>query len=701
MSDISTAQTETTEAAAVPSFHAGEQELQRRIGVADRMQAFASRAIRSFMPQQHRDFFALLPFVVVAAVDEAGAPWITLVAGQPGFLESPDDRTLNLRATFGAEDPVGQALKVGARAGLLGIELPTRRRNRLSAEVRSIRDGVYELGVLQSFGNCPQYIQTRDPHFVDERSVEPAVRFTTLSQAHRRRIASADTFFVGSAVPAGEGVAQVTHGADASHRGGQPGFVKVEGDLLTVPEYPGNLLFNTMGNFLLYPRAGLCFVDFTTGSLLLLTGTVELMWEPDALTQAFAGAERAWRFRLDHGVEIPGALPLRFDFTAWSPNTLLTGDWDQAESRRRAEALRNRWRTHRVTRVVDEAQDIRSFYLEPTDGNGVPEFQPGQFLTIRVPAGPAGALVTRNYSVSSAPHDPHLRLSIKRERHDASAPFPAVSAWLHEHLAPGHTLEAIAPRGDFWLDVGGRRPVVLLAAGIGVTPLLAMARAAVTEAFRMRRPRGVTFIHVARNLAARPFHDELRELAVAQPAFRFVSVLTQPEPDAKAGSQFQASGRLSADLLQSLLPIDDYDFYLCGPGGFVQGAYDLLLGLGVRDGRIHAEAFGPSTLVRKLEATAALPPPPPEAADCIVQFKRAGFEQRWNAGDATLLETAEAHGLSPPYSCRSGTCGSCVTRCLGGAVVYRTPPTAPLNEGEILLCCSVPAAGTTEFALDL
>lgn len=692
-----------TDVVALPSFHAGEQELQRRIGVAERMQSFASRAIRSFMPQQHRDFFALLPFVVVAAVDDTGAPWVTLVAGPPGFLNSPDERTLTMRARFGAEDPVGLALKTGSRAGLLGIELPTRRRNRLSAEVRSIRHGVYELGVLQSYGNCPQYIQTREPHVVEARTAEPAVRFTTLSDAHRRWIATADTFFVGSALPAGEGGggSPVTHGVDASHRGGQPGFVKVDGDLLTIPEYPGNLLFNTMGNFLLYPRAGLCFVDFTTGNLLLLTGTVELMWEPDELTAAFAGAERAWRFRLEHGLEIPGALPLRFDFTAYSPNTLLTGDWAQAETRRRADALRDRWRPHRVARIVDEAQDIRSFYLEPADGNGLPEFQAGQFLTIRVPAGSAGAPVTRNYSVSSAPRDPYLRLSIKRERHEASAPFPAASAWLHQNLAVGGTLEAIAPRGEFWLDLSGERPVVLLAAGIGVTPLLAMARAAVTEAFRMRRPRKLSFVHVARNRAERAFYDELQDLAAAQPAFQFVSVLTRPEPDAKPGQHFQASGRLSAELLQSLLPIDDYDFFLCGPGGFVQDTYDLLLRLGVRDGRIRAEAFGPSTLVRKPDPSSVPPAAPAEAADCIIHFKRSGFEQRWNAGDASLLETAEAHGLSPPFSCRSGTCGSCVTRSLKGAVVYRTRPTAPLAAGEVLLCCSVPAEGTTELDLDL
>ena len=694
--------TEASTPSSTPSpFHPGEQELQRRAGVSERMESFGSRVIRPFMPQQHRDFYSQLPFVVIAAADETGAPWVSLMSGKPGFLRSPDDHTLAMTAAFPPADPVGKLLRPGTRAGLLGIELTTRRRNRLSAEVRSLGDGMIEFAVVQSFGNCPQYIQTRTPLFVDGATPTPASTFTTLSESHRRWIATADTLFVGSALPAAVSGNAQTQGADASHRGGRPGFVRIEGDVLTIPEYPGNLHFNTMGNFLLYPRAGLCFVDFETGSLLHLTGSVELLWEPDELTRAFAGAERAWRFRLERGIEQLSALPLRFEFGTYSPNTLLTGDWAQAESRLRAEQKRNAWRPYRVTRVADEAEDIRSFYLEPADGDGLPTFEAGQFLTLRVPAGPAATLLPRNYSVSSAPRDPHLRISVKREHHPDPEQPPSVSNWLHEHLKPGDTLETLSPRGDFWLEAGEKRPAVLLAGGIGVTPILAMARHAAIEALRLRKARKLTVVHVARTMASRAFYAEFQQLAATQPNIRFVSLLTRPEARARPGTDFQHAGRLSADILQQLLPLDDYDFYLCGPAGFVQETYDLLLGLGVQDARIHAESFGPSELHRRAAQQPALTPSAPEATECLIRFRRSGFEQRWNAGDPTFLETAEKHGLSPPYSCRSGSCGSCATKCLEGEVAYRNKPTAPVNPGEILLCCSVPAAGSQMIELDL
>lgn len=682
-------------------FHPGEVELQRRIGVDARMQAFGSRVIRSAMPQQHREFYSQLPFAVVAAVDEAGAPWVSMVAAKPGFLSSPNDRTLTMSAGFAADDPVDQALRPGARAGLLGIELPTRRRNRLSLEVRARHQDAIQFGVVQSYGNCPQYIQTRAPRFAPVPTVIAAERFTTLNEARHRWIAQADTFFVGSALPAGVSGNATTQGADASHRGGRPGFVKVEGNVLTIPEYPGNLHFNTMGNFLLYPKGGLCFVNFETGDLLLMTGSVELLWDADEMTAAFAGAERAWRFRLEHGIELKAALSLRFDFEAYSPNTLLTGDWTQAEARLRAEQRRNSWRPYRVTKVLNEAEDIRSFYLEPADGDGLPAFEAGQFLTIRVPAGAESSLLTRNYSVSSAPGEPYLRLSVKHERSTDAAKHPSVSTWLHERIKPGETIEAIAPRGEFWLDANEKRPAVLLAAGIGVTPILAMTRHAVIEGLRLRKARRLTVIHVARNLAARPFYKEFQQLAQSQQAVQFISLLTQPEGHAKPGDDFQGHGRLSVDMIQALLPLDDYDFYVCGPRGFVQSTYDLLLELGVRDARIRTEAFGPSMLKRRVDPASGPEPSAPEATACLITFKRSGFEQRWNAGDATLLETAEQHGLSPPYSCRSGSCGSCAIQCLKGEVAYRTRPTAPLNPGEILLCCSVPAAGTESLELDL
>ncbi len=693
---------------AASPFHAGEQAIQERLGVRERMADFGRRVIRPYLPLQHREFYRQLPFIVAAAVDGDGDPWVTLITDRPGFVTSPDDRTLRIAALPVQGDPVRAALTDGAPVGLLGIELETRRRNRVTGHLRERTASGVELAVDQSFGNCPQYIQTRTPSFVrtpgdDSATAERARTFTTLSPRLQDWIRRADTCFVASYVPAsGDGVRE---GVDASHRGGRPGFVHVDGNSLTLPDYAGNLHFNTLGNFLLNPRGGLTFVDFESGSLLQLTGTVELLWEDDPLIKAFEGAERGWRFTVSRGVELVDALPLRWRFGEFSPNTLITGDWEQAAATAAAERLRDTWRAHRVVRIEDEALGVRSFWFEPSDGRGTAHYHAGQFLTLRVPAGRDGSLLTRTYTVSSAPHEARMRITVKRESGTEGAEPGAVSSWLHHVLSVGDTIELKAPRGQFWLDPTQRRPAVLLAAGIGVTPMISMARQVAFEGLRTRRIRPLTIVQLTRTVAERPFFGAFRQLADASDGrIRYLSLITGEDPAAELGRDFHGTGRLDADRLRELLALDDYDFYLCGPPGFMQSTYDALLSLGVRDARIQAEAFGPASLVRAPAASSGIETVAgtgAEADSCVVHFTRSGVEQRWNAGDATLLETAEAHGLTPAYGCRAGSCGSCAVRMSRGAVSYRSPVSAAHADDEVLLCCAVPAQGAQTVALDL
>lgn len=313
-------------------FHAGERRLQARAGRRDAVEAFGSRAIRSFMPDEHRELFERLPFAAVGAVDDDGWPWATILAGAPGFMSSPDPKRLNIAAAPLPEDPLAGAIREGAQVGLLGVDLATRRRNRLNARVVDARPGGFGLAVDQSFGNCPRYIQTRGVDFVRDPGAtidRPAPdRFVTLDAEARARIAAADAFFVTSFVAPKDDPA--VEGVDVSHRGGRPGFVKVVGDTLTIPDFSGNFMFNTLGNFLTNPKAGIVFPDFATGDALMLTGTVELLLDDDPEIAAFAGAERGWRFTLDHGLRIRDAAPFRAEFREWSPHSLKTGDWRRA-----------------------------------------------------------------------------------------------------------------------------------------------------------------------------------------------------------------------------------------------------------------------------------------------------------------------------------------------------------------------------------
>jgi predicted pyridoxine 5'-phosphate oxidase superfamily flavin-nucleotide-binding protein len=309
-------------------WHAGERAMQTRVGVGERMARVGGRAIRDFMPDQHRDFFARLPFLVVGSVDHAGWVWASLLAGRPGFAASPDPRSLTIAALPVAGDPLAGALAPGTKLGLLGIELPSRRRNRMNGSVIALDGAGFTVAVEQSFGNCPQYIQARDYASVEATPAGVRVEtFTALDEAARALIARSDTFFVASA-SGSDG----RHDVDVSHRGGRPGFVGIDGDgALVVPDYAGNRFFNTLGNLTANPRAGLLFVDFASGDLLQLTGTTTIVWEGPALN-AFAGAERLWRVAPSQGRWLRGALPLRLELREFSPTLEGTGTWYEAQA---------------------------------------------------------------------------------------------------------------------------------------------------------------------------------------------------------------------------------------------------------------------------------------------------------------------------------------------------------------------------------
>jgi hypothetical protein len=669
-------------------WHAGELELQRRVGVADRMREVGRRVIRDHMPDQHRAFFAQLPFVVLGAVDRDGDVWATLAAGQPGFLQAPTNRMLRMNTAPDPGDPASAGLHDGAAVGLLGIEPETRRRNRLNGVVSARTAAGFNVDVDQSFGNCPQYIQVREFEFTRDPAqwaqAEP-VYLDHLSDRARATITAADTFFVASYVDNDTG-----RQVDVSHRGGNAGFVRIgEDGVLTIPDFAGNLFFATLGNFLVNPRAGLVFVDFDTGDLLQLTGEATVDLESPEIA-AFQGAERLWHFKPRRVVYRAGALPMRWKFEAsgWSANSLMTGNWNEAGSRLKAAALANAWRSFKVADIVDESSTIRSFHLEPVDGAGLIPHAAGQHLPIRITLPNCDKPATRTYTLSSGPADGLYRISVKREG--------LVSKHLHDTLRIGGLIEARAPAGQFTLDALEQRPAVLLAAGVGVTPMIAMLRHIVYEGLRKRRMRPTWLFHSARTLQERAFTDEIDYLAsISGGAVHVIRALSDPR-GATEGKDFNVAGRLDAGVLSASLPFNDYDFYLCGPAGFMQSLYDSLRNLNVADSRIHAEAFGPASMQRRRDRGApAGPVRLPGDKPTPVAFVKSGKEARWSPDSGSLLELAEAHGLTPEFGCRGGSCGTCRTRIVEGEVAYSRAPEFKVPDDEALICCAVPAQSET------
>jgi hypothetical protein len=307
-------------------FHAGERALQARAGVAEQLDAAGPRVMRSFMPEQHRELFGLLPFVLVGSVDEHGQPWASALAGPPGFMEAPTAHELTINARPGPLDPLAANLREGAPVGLLGLQPHTRRRNRLNGVV-SMRSGGWQVRVGQSFGNCPKYIQAREPlGWADAPAPSLAHDGPELDAASRELIARADTFFIATAHPDALRSSDLAHGVDVSHRGGPPGFVRLQGDTLTVPDFYGNYFFNTLGNLVVHPLAGLLFVDFDLGDLLWLATTGELHWDGPVLAD-FPGAQRVMQFRVRHVRRVRAALPLRWSSGERSPHLAGMGPW--------------------------------------------------------------------------------------------------------------------------------------------------------------------------------------------------------------------------------------------------------------------------------------------------------------------------------------------------------------------------------------
>ncbi|MEJ8811694.1 pyridoxamine 5'-phosphate oxidase family protein [Variovorax ureilyticus] len=322
-------------------WHEGERAMQARVGVAEKLAEFGPRIMRGFMPDQHRTFFAQLPFMIVGSLDEARQPWASVLAAPPGFAHSPDAHHLRIDALASAGDPLSSALVAGVPVGLLGIEPHTRRRNRMNGVVSEIDARGFMVDVGQSFGNCPRYIQAREPVFVNEsRPVLEARRMDHLDVAARRIVEKADTFFIATAHPSvGDGDA--SHGIDVSHRGGRPGFVRVSRDgMLAAPDFNGNTFFNTLGNIVVNPRAGLLFIDFETGDLLQVAVSGEVVWDGPELA-AFEGAERLLRMQVVSVLHRPAALPLRWGRAEMSPFLADTGDWaDVARLSESAESAR-------------------------------------------------------------------------------------------------------------------------------------------------------------------------------------------------------------------------------------------------------------------------------------------------------------------------------------------------------------------------
>lgn len=346
-----------------------------------------------------------------------------------------------------------------------------------------------------------------------------------------------------------------------------------------------------------------------------------------------------------------------------------------------------------VVRKVRESAAITSFHLKPRKPEDWRPFAPGQFLVFQVP-GPDGSPVLRNYSVSSSPFEEGTyRISVKREgAREPGHPDGLASGFLHDQTEIGDTLLAEGPRGAFVLDSTSSRPVVLLSGGVGLTPMVSMLHALA------RTERCAVFVHACESGDVHALREEVEALVASRPGLTAHVCYRFPTEADRANARHQSEGILTRERLQSFLPLDDYDFYLCGPPPFMRGVYAALRSLGVPKARIAYEFFGPASLLEAATETPAAPPPPVVTASegaTVVEFRKSGITAVWDEAAESLLAFAEDQGLSPEFSCRAGICSTCRTRIMDGEIDYFEDPLDTPPPGEVLICCAKPRGSVT------
>ena len=412
---------------------------------------------------------------------------------------------------------------------------------------------------------------------------------------------------------------------------------------------------------------------------LQLLGYITAAW----LLQLTAGAGIfVWRKR-----RAPGAAPIE----AEAEHPWARGAWPG-------------WRDFRVVRRAfeDAGRSQCSFHLAPLDGQPLPPFRPGQYLTFgvqlsetEVAASGSARDLTRCYSLSDRPDPTSYRVTIKRAGpppDQPGAPPGASSTHFHDHVFEGHVLRVKAPAGRFFIDPDASVPAVFVAGGIGITPMLSMLRWCVAE----QPGRPLHLFYGVRSGADHAFRADLQELARAHPALHVHTAYSSPGPADVLGQDYQHAGRVDVDLLRRTLPHGRHQFYVCGPPAMMKSLVPALRAWGVRDDDLHAEAFGPASVGPSERAGSASSEPPDATALSIdVQFRRSGRTLQWDGRDANLLDFAERHGVVVDSGCRSGSCGSCETALVSGTVAYAEAPDHDIAPGRCLLCVGKPMSALT------
>jgi ferredoxin-NADP reductase len=346
------------------------------------------------------------------------------------------------------------------------------------------------------------------------------------------------------------------------------------------------------------------------------------------------------------------------------------------------------FRPLKVSKIQKESRTVVSLTLVSPDARPLPVALPGQSIVLRMHPESVGKAILRNYSLSDQPSADHYRISIKQE------PSGAASTFIHTKIREGDQIEVAAPRGSFNLN-STDQPVILLSAGVGATPVIAMLHALAAA----KSPRQIWWLFGARNGQEHPFAEEARKLLSALPNAKSFIAYSRPNPQDHQGREFDSPGHITKAVFEKLAIPPEADVYLCGPQAFVRDLTAGLAAYGVSNHRVHSETFGPAPAITPGIAVAPSlaphQPPNPPAAGAQVSFARSNLTVTWDEKFPSLLDLAEACDIPVRWSCRSGVCHTCETALVSGEVTYEPEPLDPPPPATALICCSRPQSNLT------
>lgn len=609
-------------------FHPGELTVQALANEADIAQRNGT-VVSKHIIKGALAFIGQQSMTVVSSTDENNQIWTSVLFGEPGFITAQDDQHILIdrdKIIQQPHDPLWKNIEQNSQVGLVIIELSTRRRLRVNGNISLLSNGQYQVTVAQAYPNCPKYIQRRQPNLSAGVLTyhAPTPKFgSELTAKQLSLITKSDSFFVGSGV--------TDHHNDASYRGGAPGFVNIVNNRqLLIPDYKGNSMFNTLGNFESNEHAGLVFIDFESNKLLQLTGTAKVLWDQDDETNVTGGTKRYWHFNVSRWQEtaLPPALNWTFfEYSPHNPKPLVSEELSLV-----------------VADITQQSDRIKSFKLTAKDGGILPAFEPGSHLPLEIELSTKNTLI-RHYSITSSSHDNRFyEIAVQREKNGGGG-----SNYMHEQLSLGQTIKGKYPVNAFALCSPGKHHI-LIAGGIGITPILSMLRqlAQKNESYELHYS-----VKTDNDLA---FKAEILKLAGNNAHFYVSRAMSNNGKSAKQNS--------SEEFLPTRLDINSLfkegtksnHVYICGPIKMIAAVKDKADENNWQPNHIHYESFGSS----------------PQETDRAIKVKLQKSGQVIVIDPKeTLLDGLLAANIKVPFECKRGDCGMCVTEYVEGTPDHR------------------------------